>query len=144
MIEETDYCCSCFANIDDFPSQYRVINKLDFPLFEQEWSADEELLLFEGLEKYTRSYAGTASAIGEKSLTSSVLIKLGRMPRTIINISILPELTLFQYFPADSVRASAQSTRPERFLDPKPQRVIGTEAEQATKQNCGQQCHALS
>jgi hypothetical protein len=144
MIEETDYCCSCFANLDDFPTQYRVINKLDFPLFEQEWSADEELLLFEGLEKYAPPYAGTASAIGEKSLTSSVLIKLGRMWRTIINISILPELTLFRYFEADSVRAPAQSSRPERFLDPKPQGVIGTQAEQAVQQDCDQQRHALS
>ena len=87
MIDETDYCCSCFANLDEFPQQYRVINKLDFPLFEQEWSADEELLLFEGLEKYTLPHAGTALATGEKSRTSSVLIKPERMWRTTINTS---------------------------------------------------------
>lgn len=34
------------------PEYYYVINKLDFPLFDVEWTADEELLLFEGLEKH--------------------------------------------------------------------------------------------
>lgn len=51
MIEDTDYCAACFANLDEYPETYRVINKLDFPLFEQDWTADEDLLLFEGLEK---------------------------------------------------------------------------------------------
>ncbi len=95
MIDDTDYCCSCFANLDEFPHQYRVINKLDFPVFEQEWSADEELLLFEGLEKYIPIYTGMDSAIGEKSQTSSALIKLERMSRTIISISTSEELTFF-------------------------------------------------
>lgn len=49
MIDDVDYCCSCFANLDEYPNTYRVVNKLDFPLFEQDWTADEELLLFEGL-----------------------------------------------------------------------------------------------
>lgn len=96
MIEETDYCCSCFANIEEFPAQYRVINKLDFPLFEQEWTADEELLLFEGLEKYTRPNVGTASGTGEKYRTSLARIKPGKMWRTIINISTLLEMTSYQ------------------------------------------------
>ena len=49
--EEHDYCISCFANLDEYPSPYHVINKLDFPLYDNEWTAGEELLLFEGLEK---------------------------------------------------------------------------------------------
>jgi transcriptional adapter 2-alpha len=49
--EECDYCVSCFANLDEYPPQYHVINKLDYPLYDNEWNAEEELLLFEGLEK---------------------------------------------------------------------------------------------
>jgi transcriptional adapter 2-alpha len=29
-----------------------VINKLNFPLFAPDWTAEEELLLFEGLERF--------------------------------------------------------------------------------------------
>jgi hypothetical protein len=68
MVEEGDYCCSCFANLEEYPAEYRVINKLDFPLYDHEWTAEEELLLFEGLEKYSTPYAGTASATGAISL----------------------------------------------------------------------------
>ena len=31
---------------------YYVINKLNFPLFVNDWTAEEELHLFEGLERY--------------------------------------------------------------------------------------------
>jgi transcriptional adapter 2-alpha len=31
---------------------YRVLDALDFPLFEEGWCADEELILVEGLETY--------------------------------------------------------------------------------------------
>lgn len=51
LTNDADFCPSCFANMDQLPSEYHVINKLDFPLFDHEWTADEELLLFEGLEK---------------------------------------------------------------------------------------------
>ncbi len=46
LADENDYCVSCFANIDDFPDDYHVINKLDYPIFDTEWTADEELMLF--------------------------------------------------------------------------------------------------
>jgi hypothetical protein len=49
LADEADYCIGCFSNSEEFPTQYHVINKLDFPLFEHEWTGDEELLLFEGL-----------------------------------------------------------------------------------------------
>lgn len=47
---------NCFANGAEFQSHkkdhsYHVINKLNFPLFAENWNADEELLLLEGLEK---------------------------------------------------------------------------------------------
>lgn len=51
LTKDRDYCPSCFANQSQFPTEYNVINKLDFPLLDQEWTADEELMLFEGLEK---------------------------------------------------------------------------------------------
>jgi hypothetical protein len=46
-----DYCMACFGNLDSLPQQYYIANKLDFPLFDPVWTAGEELLLFEGLQK---------------------------------------------------------------------------------------------
>jgi len=51
-----DLCVNCFADGSEFKSHlkdhsYHVINKLNFPLFCENWNADEELLLLEGLEK---------------------------------------------------------------------------------------------
>jgi hypothetical protein len=37
----SDYCVSCFTNLDEYPSEYHVINKLDFPLYDNEWTAEE-------------------------------------------------------------------------------------------------------
>jgi hypothetical protein len=39
LVADADYCVSCFSNLDDFPPQYHVINKLDYPLYDQEWTA---------------------------------------------------------------------------------------------------------
>ncbi len=70
MFGETDFCAACFANLQQYPPEYRVINKLDFPLFDQDWTAEEELLLFEGLEKYFFLDVGTDLGTGEKLLIS--------------------------------------------------------------------------
>ena len=48
---------NCFANgkeIDTHKKEhaYYVINKLDFSLFLEGWTVEEELLMMEGLEKY--------------------------------------------------------------------------------------------
>ncbi len=48
---DSDYCVGCFACLEEAPETYQIINKLSFPLFEAEWSAEEELLMFEGLER---------------------------------------------------------------------------------------------
>jgi hypothetical protein len=52
-----------------------VINKLDYPLLDDNWTADEELMLFEGLEKYLEGYSDMASGTGAKLLISSELTK---------------------------------------------------------------------
>lgn len=41
-----DYCLACFANLEEYPGHYFIINKLDFPLYDIDWNAEEELLLF--------------------------------------------------------------------------------------------------
>lgn len=51
LTQEGDFCMKCFSNLDETPPIYYAINKLDFPLLDHEWTADEELLLFEGMEK---------------------------------------------------------------------------------------------
>lgn len=48
---------NCFAEGFEFNSHkidedYHVINKLNYPLLADDWSCEEELLLFEGLERY--------------------------------------------------------------------------------------------
>jgi len=50
-------CVNCFLNGEENQKHskdnpYHVINKLTFPLYEDNWVAEEELLLLEGLEKY--------------------------------------------------------------------------------------------
>jgi len=52
-----DLCVTCYADqaeINDHKADhpYHIINKLKFPLYCNDWTAEEELLLFEGLEKF--------------------------------------------------------------------------------------------
>lgn len=55
--QDFDLCVECFRNgveINNHKAdhKYRVIDALDFPIFERNWGADEELLLVEGLELF--------------------------------------------------------------------------------------------
>ncbi len=57
MCDDFDLCGICYGKALEIKGhknthQYHVITKLDFPIFDLNWSAKEELLLFEGLEKY--------------------------------------------------------------------------------------------
>ncbi len=50
---ETDFCLSCFcAGKEPGPHskhhKYQVLSNLHFPLFNNKWSAEEEMLLLEG------------------------------------------------------------------------------------------------
>lgn len=40
LTPSNDYCVGCFSNLEQLPEYYHVINKLDYPLFEAEWTAD--------------------------------------------------------------------------------------------------------
>lgn len=65
-----DLCVNCFANGVEFNNHkknhdYHIINKLNFPLFYENWNAEEELLLLEGLEKFGfGNWNSIAEAIG--------------------------------------------------------------------------------
>ncbi|CAG9939686.1 unnamed protein product [Clonostachys rosea f. rosea IK726] len=66
-----DLCVSCFAKgesrnaHDPATHAFRVIEQNSFPIFDQEWGADEELLLIEGAEIYgLGSWADIADHIG--------------------------------------------------------------------------------
>ena len=53
----TIMCVNCFLDGKHNdrhlpPNTYHVLNRLNFPLFEDNWSAEEEVLLMEGMEKY--------------------------------------------------------------------------------------------
>lgn len=57
VCEEVDLCAECFANGVEFQSHlrhhdYRIIPPLIFPIYEDSWRADEELLLIEGCESH--------------------------------------------------------------------------------------------
>lgn len=71
LTESNDYCVGCFSNLEHsmVPLFYYVINKIDFPLFQVDWTADEELLMFEGLEKYGICYVGMGLEIGVRLLS---------------------------------------------------------------------------
>jgi transcriptional adapter 2-alpha len=50
-------CVNCFSTGKEAKEHkkthsYRVIDVLDFPIFEKDWGADEEILLVEGLEMF--------------------------------------------------------------------------------------------
>lgn len=68
-----DLCVDCFSkgvemkgHKKDHP--YRVIESLDFPIFERDWGADEELLLVEGLETYGMgNWEQIADLVGTKN-----------------------------------------------------------------------------
>lgn len=52
-----DVCVDCFREGKESGDHknshpYRVIHALDFPIFEADWGADEEVLLTEGLESF--------------------------------------------------------------------------------------------
>ena len=56
-----DLCVNCFAECVTIKQgdinhscshSYSVINKLNFPIYSHDWTAEEELLLFEGLERF--------------------------------------------------------------------------------------------
>ncbi|CAK7225704.1 Transcriptional adapter ada2 [Sporothrix curviconia] len=68
---EYDLCVLCFSNGSASNAHqpathpYRVIEQNSFPVFDQEWGADEELLLIEGCEIYgLGSWADIADHIG--------------------------------------------------------------------------------
>jgi len=50
-------CVNCFIDgkqDDKFPrtNSYHVLNRLNFPIYDEQWTAEEEILLLEGMEKY--------------------------------------------------------------------------------------------
>ena len=45
------FCVGCFAKMTE-TTNYYVLSKLSFPIVEDDWTAKEELLLLEGIEKY--------------------------------------------------------------------------------------------
>ncbi|KAK0643377.1 hypothetical protein B0T16DRAFT_415789 [Cercophora newfieldiana] len=68
---EYDLCVQCFANGSSSNAHqpathpFRVIEQNSFPIFDQEWGADEEMLLIEGAEIYgLGSWADIADHIG--------------------------------------------------------------------------------
>lgn len=73
-------CVNCFvsgsvSNGFSVESNYRVINKLNFPLFQEDWTAEEELLLLEGLVYSFFNRNDLVLEIGETFLSISTLIK---------------------------------------------------------------------
>jgi hypothetical protein len=52
MVKDRDYCICCFANLQEYPERYHIIGHLQFPLFDVAWTAEEELQLLEGINKY--------------------------------------------------------------------------------------------
>ncbi|EGR31009.1 hypothetical protein IMG5_119510 [Ichthyophthirius multifiliis] len=56
-LSNADICVNCFADGIEFDNHkieedYNVINKLNYPLISENWTCEEELLLFEGLQRY--------------------------------------------------------------------------------------------
>ncbi|KAI8909605.1 hypothetical protein EDD86DRAFT_205837 [Gorgonomyces haynaldii] len=73
VCQDFDLCVDCFrkgVEIKEhkYDHAYRVIDALDFPIFERDWGVDEELLLVEGLELYgIGNWEQIADHIGTKN-----------------------------------------------------------------------------
>jgi len=71
----SDICVNCFSEGLEFKDHkidedYHVINKLNYPLLADDWTCEEELLLFEGLERYGfGNWNDIADHIGNPSKT---------------------------------------------------------------------------
>jgi transcriptional adapter 2-alpha len=72
--EDFDLCVECFANGVEVSTHknnhpYRVMDTLTFPVFEESWGAEEEILMMEGLEKYGMgNWADVSDHIGTKTM----------------------------------------------------------------------------
>jgi transcriptional adapter 2-alpha len=72
--DDWDACVTCFASGGSKPDSahktthaYRLISPVERPLFTQDWSGDEELLLLQGSEKYgLGNWADVAEHIGNR------------------------------------------------------------------------------
>ncbi|KAJ3302588.1 Transcriptional adapter ada2 [Kappamyces sp. JEL0829] len=73
ICSDFDLCVPCFSSgveLNDHKRthDYRVIDALDFPIFESDWGADEEILLVEGLELFgLGNWETIADHIGTKN-----------------------------------------------------------------------------
>ena len=71
--EDIDLCVECFCNGEQMSThkrehKYRVVEPFDFAIFDEDWRADEELLLLEGLEIHGMgNFSDVAEHIGTKS-----------------------------------------------------------------------------
>jgi transcriptional adapter 2-alpha len=69
-----DLCVECFSvGVEVTPHQnghaYQVMDRVNFPLFDEEWEAEEELLLLEAIAKYgLGNWEDVADHVGTKSL----------------------------------------------------------------------------
>lgn len=69
-----DLCVECFSvGVEVTPHQndhaYQVMDRVNFPLFDEEWEAEEELLLLEAIAKYgLGNWEDVADHVGTKTL----------------------------------------------------------------------------
>ncbi|KAJ1949137.1 Transcriptional adapter ada2 [Linderina pennispora] len=71
--EEFDLCAACFAKGIEIgrhkkTHSYRIVTKHRFPIFTEDWSADEELLLIDGLRQFGMgNWRDAAEHVGTKT-----------------------------------------------------------------------------
>eukprot|EP01133_Synstelium_polycarpum_P002959 gene2959-3401_t len=73
VCEDFDLCLECFSvGVEIYPHKndhdYHVVDNMHFPMFTEEWGADEELLLLEGIELYGMgNWNDVSDNVGHKS-----------------------------------------------------------------------------
>jgi transcriptional adapter 2-alpha len=74
--ENFDLCMNCFAAGNEVAPHknshaYRVVDNIAFPLFHKDWTAEEELLLLEGIETYgVGNWRDVSDHVGSKDKTT--------------------------------------------------------------------------
>lgn len=74
LSEEVDLCVECFGKGVEFGQHkqthsYRVLRPLDFPVYDKDWRADEELLVLEAVESHGMgNWRDVADQVGSKTV----------------------------------------------------------------------------
>ncbi|KAJ3222191.1 Transcriptional adapter ada2 [Clydaea vesicula] len=112
---EFDLCVECFSSGVEIKEhkndhKYKVMDILDFPLFDPDWAADEELMLIEGLEMFG---LGNWEQISDSMMTKTKEECAQHYKQIYIDSADWPLPDMTKKFDVATMRRSCKPLRPE-------------------------------